>query len=133
MEVVLASAWLRKLEWAGSRCWMRMNAIPVFAGSALRSCVNASSPPADAPMPTTGNDGLSVCAASRAAGRGRRRRSVPDDFALDWPMGPPRLTLESWSAVPLLGLLTRGWDRRNLPYARQRPACQRQGGLDCQG
>ena len=30
--------------------------MPVSAGSALSSCVNASSPPAEAPTPTIGND-----------------------------------------------------------------------------
>ncbi len=30
--------------------------MPVSAGSALSSCVNASSPSAEAPTPTTGND-----------------------------------------------------------------------------
>ena len=34
---------------------MRTNAMPLSAGSCLRSWVNASSPPAEAPTPTMGN------------------------------------------------------------------------------
>jgi hypothetical protein len=39
----------------GSRCWISTNAIPVFTGMHCKSWVKASSPPAEAPMPTTGN------------------------------------------------------------------------------
>ena len=39
----------------GSRCWTTRNAIPGSAGSGFNRRVIASSPPADAPMPTTGN------------------------------------------------------------------------------
>src|SRR3989454_10624901 len=114
IAVALASAWLRKLEWAGSRCWMRMNAIPLFAGSALRSCVKASSPPAEAPMPTMGNDGLLVC----AAGRGPPRRCVldRDDFALDWPM-VLRASRSKLERRPVDGPPHARWDPRSLPYA----------------
>src|SRR5437870_3990844 len=103
---------------------MRMNAIPVFAGIALRSSVNASRPPAEAPIPTMGNGGRLVRA---GCGGARRRLSDRDDFALKWPMGPPRFTLEA--GAPSVGPPHTRWDPRNLPYARQRPACQRQGGL----
>src|SRR3990172_1585535 len=41
----------------GARCCTKTNAIPVSTGSAWRRWVNASSPPADAPTPTTGHDG----------------------------------------------------------------------------
>ena len=69
-----------------------MNAIPVFAGTFLRSCVNASSPPAEAPIPTIGNDGRVIW----GAGGDRARFLLGDfkDFALDWPIGRPRYTLE---------------------------------------
>src|SRR5690606_37497112 len=36
------------------RCWMSTKAQPVFAGRLRSSRANASSPPADAPIPTTG-------------------------------------------------------------------------------
>src|SRR5437870_184494 len=47
------------LSCLGSRCWMSTNAMPVSVRSSLRSWVKASSPPAEAPMPTTGNVVLS--------------------------------------------------------------------------
>ena len=40
------------LSWWGSRCWIRINAMPVRAGRASINLVQASSPPADAPMAT---------------------------------------------------------------------------------
>ena len=39
----------------GSRCWTRIKAMPVSAGTAPRSSVTASRPPAEAPSPTTKN------------------------------------------------------------------------------
>ena len=39
----------------GSRCWITTYAIPLFSGTLPRNCSNASSPPADAPIPTIGN------------------------------------------------------------------------------
>ena len=38
-----------------ARCWIRTKAIPGSAGRFLNNCVNASSPPAEAPTPTIGN------------------------------------------------------------------------------
>ena len=38
----------------GSRCWTMTNAMPLSAGTCRRNCSNASSPPAEAPMPTMG-------------------------------------------------------------------------------
>src|SRR4051812_24238911 len=87
MLVVLARAWPRKLECAGSRCWMRMKAIPVSAGSALSSWVNASSPPADAPTPTMGNDARLDGAAGWGT-EGRCAVFVCREFVPFGPMGP---------------------------------------------
>src|ERR1035438_4490178 len=42
----------------GSRCWTMTNAMPLLAGTRPRNCSRASSPPAEAPMPTMGNDAL---------------------------------------------------------------------------
>ena len=80
------------LSWVGSRCCTRMNAMPLPSGRPRINRVHASSPPADAPTPTTV---IGMCAkppgtggASRAAmcvvsgidcsskrGRSARRRS----------------------------------------------------------
>src|SRR4030095_9542786 len=43
------------LAWVGARCWITTNAIPVSGCSARSIPVKASSPPAEAPMPTMGN------------------------------------------------------------------------------
>jgi hypothetical protein len=40
----------------GSKCWTMTNAMPLFFGTRDRKCSNASNPPAEAPMPTTGNE-----------------------------------------------------------------------------
>src|SRR6516165_4035671 len=47
------------LAWVGARCWTRTKAMPVSTGRACSICVKASSPPAEAPTPTTGKDRVS--------------------------------------------------------------------------
>jgi len=42
------------LACVGSRCWIRMKAMPVPGGSTASSLRKASRPPAEAPSPTTG-------------------------------------------------------------------------------
>src|SRR6266508_2640812 len=42
------------LSRAGSRCCTNTKAMPVSVGKCWSSCVSASKPPADAPIPTTG-------------------------------------------------------------------------------
>ena len=42
------------LSWVGSRCWTRMQAMPLPAGSAPTSFLKAPRPPAEAPIATTG-------------------------------------------------------------------------------
>jgi len=42
----------------GSKCWTMTKAMPLFFGTCDRKCSNASNPPAEAPMPTTGNETL---------------------------------------------------------------------------
>src|SRR5271168_4783379 len=42
------------LGWVGSRCWIRIKAMPVPLGSAPSNLRKASRPPAEAPSPTTG-------------------------------------------------------------------------------
>ena len=46
------------LSWVGSRCWTMMKAMPLTAGSASRSFLQASRPPAEAPIATTGNSAV---------------------------------------------------------------------------
>ena len=48
------------LLWVGSKWGTSTNAIPGSFGIAFSKCVNASSPPAEAPTPTTGNPGPSA-------------------------------------------------------------------------
>src|ERR1035437_7209786 len=45
--------------WGGSRCCTTIYAIPLFLGTVPRKCSSASSPPADAPIPTNGNNPIS--------------------------------------------------------------------------
>ena len=46
----------------GSRCWIKTNAKPLLFGRLFRISRNASSPPAEAPNPTTGQSGFTgVC------------------------------------------------------------------------
>ena len=52
--VVRASSAVSLLSCLGSRCGTRTSASPVRGGRAASNCVNASSPPAEAPMPTMG-------------------------------------------------------------------------------
>ena len=52
------------LSWLGSRCCTMMKAMPLTAGSASRSFLHASRPPAEAPIATIGK--------SRATARGER-------------------------------------------------------------
>src|ERR1035438_4559430 len=49
------------LLWSGARCCTSTNAMPgsVSAGMPEKKASNAASPPADAPMPTTGHPGAS--------------------------------------------------------------------------
>src|SRR5262245_27461608 len=56
MRVARARISVSMLPCVGSRCRTMMNPMPVSGGSARNSWVSASTPPADAPMPTIGND-----------------------------------------------------------------------------
>lgn len=42
-----------RLSWEGSRCWITTKANPLSEGMAVKSSFSASTPPAEAPMPTT--------------------------------------------------------------------------------
>jgi len=41
--------------WVGSRCWTMTKDTPQPAGTCFKNSSSASSPPAEAPMPTMGN------------------------------------------------------------------------------
>src|SRR6266571_6870313 len=66
----------------GSKCWTMTKAMPLFLGTRDRKCSNASSPPAEAPMPTTGNETFrretGVSGGATLAGFFRRRAA--EDF-----------------------------------------------------
>src|SRR5690606_16357141 len=55
MEVVDCRMRSSMLSWWGDRCSTTTNAMPGSAGMCLKKVFSASMPPADAPMPTTGN------------------------------------------------------------------------------
>ena len=86
------------LSCVGSRCCTRMNAMPVSAAEPPEACVQASRPPAEAPMPTTGKSadatGGSRAGMARALGRGRAVFAMAQTIfwhlpmVLDW--APPR-------------------------------------------
>jgi hypothetical protein len=66
------------LLWAGDKCWITTNAIPLSAGIASKKLPSASKPPADAPRPTTKEGGagftfLFVATRFPCAFRGRNR------------------------------------------------------------
>src|SRR5262245_26532936 len=101
------------LACVGSRCWITTNAIPVSEGRARRISVKASSPPAEAPMPTMGN-GATV---GRGFGSSTKDSGAP---------GP-----ECWRRFELLGVLglRRGIDIL-LRWSRCKPRlgfCARRG------
>src|SRR5579872_2416370 len=74
------------LSCVGSRCWTRIKAMPLSAGNASTSFLQASRPPAEAPIPTTGklaaSRGGPRAADSRPPDRGRaalaRCKRLPD-------------------------------------------------------
>src|SRR5262245_48412441 len=81
------------LAWVGSRCRIRAEAMRVSAGKAWRICVKASTPPAEAPMPTTGQGAptrsgdSSLVGGSEGGGgatRERRRAMTRDRLPLDF-------------------------------------------------
>src|SRR5437763_9910775 len=63
---------LGSTRWAGGhgRCCTNTRAIPVLAGSALRSAAKAARPPAGAPTPATGKGVPRAWASGQAAGAG---------------------------------------------------------------
>ena len=54
MVVVRCSSSAMMPLWVGSRCWTMTKAMPLPSGTFSKKSSNASSPPAEAPMPTTG-------------------------------------------------------------------------------
>ncbi len=57
------------LSLSGGRCRTKTNAMPASGRMASRNAPNASSPPADAPTPTTGNGSRGGCSASTGCAR----------------------------------------------------------------
>src|SRR4030095_2014753 len=78
IEVVLLKSCVSALACIGSRCCTRTNPIPVSSGRCFSNSVNASNPPADAPMPTMGKrEGDGLCRGDRS----REVALVTDRFA----------------------------------------------------
>ena len=74
MGVDFANKSTSMLSCLGSRCCTSTKPIPVSAGRLRRTAVNASSPPADAPIPTTGTGTAgTVASGSCRAGAGSSR------------------------------------------------------------
>ncbi len=85
----------------GSMCWMTTYPMPLLLGTAPKNCSSASSPPAEAPMPTMGNErdaspsrswaalgpGIEARASLASAGRGVRALVA---LAFGWARGVSR-------------------------------------------
>ena len=86
----------------GSRCWTITKAIPHFTGTFFMNCSSASSPPADAPMPTIGNATLGFGAGVSSVTTGRAffgRRGAVAFFSMGNKSA--RSIGETGSAAPL--------------------------------
>src|SRR6266446_2895364 len=83
ISVAFASSSVSALLWLGSRCWTSTYAISVPEPKALRNCVNASKPPAEAPTPTIGNKArLDRCGSSPCSTRLDFSSAGPPGFIL---------------------------------------------------
>src|SRR5258708_396432 len=71
MEVTFARISGKALRCSGSRCGMIAKAMPLSAFMALKKSRTASTPPAEAPRPTTGKDCLSLWVVVRRGGASR--------------------------------------------------------------
>src|SRR5581483_3868850 len=105
------------LSWCGARCWTRTIANPGSRGRALRSCENASRPPAEAPTPTTtrsSSAGLMAAGLRRSFFRTTRRRDGAARFR----------AVVFFFAILAAGLL------RTLPSAPRSRRAYRRAGCD---
>ena len=59
---------------SGDRCWTTTNAMPVSSGIAPKNCSSASSPPAEAPTPTTNSSAGSSADARSSEARSSEAR-----------------------------------------------------------
>src|SRR6266436_8988293 len=66
IEVSRDNSEVSALSCVGSRCCTSTKAMPVSLGSAFNNCVIASRPPAEAPIPTMGNESSGFRFAFRA-------------------------------------------------------------------
>ena len=84
----------------GSMCWITTYPIPVFSGSAWKSEMKASRPPADAPIPAMGNTAFSFFPETgRYLGEGA---VLAGFFALFFPLGEAiraPIAFSSWRLV----------------------------------
>ena len=124
--VALESSVVIALSCFGSRCWISTNAMPDLAGSAFSSAVNAASPPADAPMATTGKESPGDGSADSAPGLARvtrRARNVVTVFLVAiYPLNDITMAIDPESLPSWLD--TRRQPRRFSPAkTRLSPRC----------
>ena len=58
------------LLWSGCKCWTSTYAIPENSGMAFNNFLNASKPPAEAPIPTTGKALVDLVRPARSTSKG---------------------------------------------------------------
>ena len=112
IAVTRASNWVSALGCSGSRCCTSTKAMPVSVGRCARSSVKASSPPADAPMPTMGKP---AGGAGFAGGEGASRTGVrlgmqafvPPLLKVGWRMVTRQVTLNRRGTLRRFGPLVR--------------------------
>jgi hypothetical protein len=78
---------------------MMTNAIPVSDGRPPRSCAKASSPPADAPIPTIGKELAGVSGSDAGAGELSAAAAGRDPAASDPPVRA--LLFFNWTSEPV--------------------------------
>ena len=117
------------LSCVGSRCWTRINAIPVSAGNALSSFVHASNPPAEAPIATMVKSGAVEAGLASASGMTTQPRLGRRVAALVLPWRRPAIAHMSSEngAIPWEGLDSayHGPGGMTNAIARGRPECAR--------
>jgi hypothetical protein len=86
---------------SGDRCCTTTNAMPVSSGIAPKNCSSASSPPAEAPTPTTNNSARSSAAARSSEPRSTEARPVEERSPTErsWASVAPQPALEAPSST----------------------------------
>src|SRR5579872_4270639 len=90
-----------RLLCVGSRCGIRTKAIPLSAGMWAKNFLNASSPPAEAAMPTTGNSAATDGGSGGDWGGGGTEAEDGGDFFLAAMAAPKHCRTERRCGVRL--------------------------------